>query len=460
MKILYVVHKFLPRYFSGTEIYTYNLAQEMHRRGHTVQVFCAEDVEKGPAGCIEARDDTYNGLKVHRISFDRKKTPDIIRFAYNNPMVAGHLQSYLSTDPPDVVHITSFLNLSASIIGPIKSYPLPAVFTATDFWSFCPKSNFLAFDLSLCARAEPAKCLACIISLARVYDTLLRRIKVSPLLTASILYLLSYIPGLRSNPYIRGRVALEERPHYLKKEVGRLDLVVTPNQFLRDFFLDMGLEAQKVLVSEFGINTQWIKPHDKRSLEEPIRFGYIGILAQLKGVEILIRSFLKVAPSSLATLAIYGDSSHYPNFAQSLLALADKSPAICFMGTFAPERLGEVLAEIDVLVVPSLWYENNPLVISSALAAGVPVVASDVPGIFHLVNDGVNGFLFRRGNEEALTRCLRRLAEDPGILSALRCHSAPVKSITENGAELESHYLNLVEGGVSGVQESTTKGIT
>ena len=155
MRILYVLHKFLPRYFSGTEIYTYNVAREMRRRGHAVEVCCAEDVEKGTGDRIEAQDDTYNDLKVHRISFNRKKTPDIIRFAYNNPMVADHFRSYLFETQPDIVHITSFLNLSASIIDPIKSSALPAVFTATDFWSFCPKSNFLAFDLTLCSRAEP-----------------------------------------------------------------------------------------------------------------------------------------------------------------------------------------------------------------------------------------------------------------------------------------------------------------
>ena len=443
MKILYVLHKFLPRYFSGTEIYTYNLAREMQRRGHAVQICCAEEVEKGTGDRIEAQDDTYNDLKVHRISFNRKKTPDIIRFAYNNPIVADHLRSYLSANQPDIVHITSLLNLSASIIDPIKSSPIPAVFTATDFWFFCPKSNFLSFDLSLCSRAEPTKCLACIISLSRLYDSFLRKLKVSPLLTARTLSLLSNIPGLKDNPYLKGRLALEERPTYLKKELDRLDLVITPNRFLRDYFLDMGLNAQKVLISQFGINTEWIKPHDNRSPQEPVRFGYIGILAQLKGVEILIRSFLNVASSPPPSLTIYGDNSHYPNYARSLVNLASNNTAVSFKGTFTPEKLGEVLAEIDVLVVPSLWYENNPLVVSSAFAAGVPVVASDVPGISHLVEDKVNGFLFRRGDEEALTKCLGRFVQEPGILSKFRGNVAPIKSIPENGAELESLYLNF-----------------
>ena len=68
MKILYVVHKFLPRYFSGTEIYTYNLAHEMHRRGHTVKVFCAEDVEKGQGlGKSLSKSEAFPALSVQMI---------------------------------------------------------------------------------------------------------------------------------------------------------------------------------------------------------------------------------------------------------------------------------------------------------------------------------------------------------------------------------------------------------
>jgi len=73
MKIIYVLHRFMPRFFSGTEVYTYQLAQEMRQRGHEVQIFCADEVKKGPDSKIIGQEDEYNGLKVHRINFNRKK---------------------------------------------------------------------------------------------------------------------------------------------------------------------------------------------------------------------------------------------------------------------------------------------------------------------------------------------------------------------------------------------------
>jgi len=446
MKILYVLHKFLPRYFSGTEIYTCNLAKEMEKRGHAVEIFCAEEVEKGADHHINARDDKYDGLKVHRISFNRKKTPDIVRFAYDNPVVAEHFRSFLSFNQPDLIHITSFLNLSAAIIDPIKSFLIPAVFTATDFWSFCPKSTFLAFDGSLCEKPETKKCLACIISLSPLYNAILKRIGISPLVMAEAFSLLNRIPGLKNNPFIKGKQAIEERPHYLREKLQKLDLIITPTPFLQKFFFAAGLPPEKVLVSGFGLNTNGLKPHNNRPLDRPIRFGYIGMLAQLKGVDILIRAFSRIFHANRACLKIYGDRFHFPDYSQSLLKLAENNPGIFFKDTFPPEKSGEILAEIDVLVVPSIWYENTPLVVLSALASGVPVIASNVPGISQVVKDRVNGILFPRGDEEALAKCLDMVVKKPGLLAGLRKNLPSIKSIQENGDELESIYNKLIEG--------------
>ncbi|MBN2466887.1 MAG: glycosyltransferase family 4 protein [Deltaproteobacteria bacterium] len=445
MKILYALHKFLPRYFSGTEMYTYNLAKELQKRGHQVQIFCAEDVEKGQGHRVSAYDDPYDGLEVHRITFNRKKAPDIIRSSYDNPVVAEHFTSFVSSWKPDVVHITSFLNLSAAIIEPLKAHGIPSVFTATDFWSFCPKSTFLSYDFSLCTNPEPMKCLSCIISLSPFYTTFLRNIRVSPLLVAQTFSLLSRLPVAQNNSYIKGRRALEDRPAYILGMLKNLDLIITPTPFLNKFFLDAGFSSEKVLVSEFGLAATRPKPDRSPSVQPLLRFGYIGILAHLKGVDILIRSFLQAATPDQAVLKIYGDDSHFPTYANQLKRMAEKAPNIFFGGTFPPERLGEILSEIDVLIVPSIWYENTPLVLLSALAAGVPVIASDVPGITHVVHDGLNGLLFSRGSIESLTRRLDQVLQEPPLIQRLGETVTPIKSIADNGQELEEHYRSLVQ---------------
>ena len=98
---------------------------------------------------------------------------------------------------------------------------------------------------------------------------------------------------------------------------------------------------------------------------------------------------------------------------------------------------------MDALVVPSRWYENTPLVVYSAFAAGTPVVATDLGGLSEVVKHGENGLLFELENVEDLERQLRRLGEEPGLLDELRDGIGHVKTVEENVTELEELYAEL-----------------
>jgi glycosyltransferase involved in cell wall biosynthesis len=173
--------------------------------------------------------------------------------------------------------------------------------------------------------------------------------------------------------------------------------------------------------------------------------GFIGTLAPHKGCDILIQAFKILPPKLDPTLTIYGNLERFESFVKRLRGLAGEDERITFAGTFPPERIGQVLAEMDVLVVPSRWYENTPLVVYSAFAAKTPVVATDLGGLSEVVEHEENGLLFELEDVEALARQLRRLGEEQGLLKKLRAGIGPVKSIGENVDELERLYGALVE---------------
>jgi glycosyltransferase involved in cell wall biosynthesis len=99
---------------------------------------------------------------------------------------------------------------------------------------------------------------------------------------------------------------------------------------------------------------------------------------------------------------------------------------------------------MDVLVVPSRWYENGPGVIFEAFAAGVPVVATDLGGMSEFVRPEKDGLLFGLEDHDDLARQLRRLLEEPGLLESLRAGIRPVKTVQENVDELETLYGGLL----------------
>jgi glycosyltransferase involved in cell wall biosynthesis len=100
---------------------------------------------------------------------------------------------------------------------------------------------------------------------------------------------------------------------------------------------------------------------------------------------------------------------------------------------------------MDVLAVPSLWHENTPLVIHSAQALRLPVIAADVGGISEVVADEENGLLFEKGNANQVASIIQRLCRKPEILGRLSAGARPPLSMKAYADRIEKTYLELVE---------------
>jgi glycosyltransferase involved in cell wall biosynthesis len=115
-----------------------------------------------------------------------------------------------------------------------------------------------------------------------------------------------------------------------------------------------------------------------------------------------------------------------------------------FMGGFSPLHVAEIYDDIDVLVVPSLWPENSPLVIHEAFQAGVAVVGASSGGIPGLVVDGTSGLLFEPGSAADLARALKTLIDDPARIADLAAGAPAVKSVATDAAEWDRTYRDLL----------------
>ena len=125
-----------------------------------------------------------------------------------------------------------------------------------------------------------------------------------------------------------------------------------------------------------------------------------------------------------------------------------------FKGGFDSTATSDIYGQFDVLVVPSLWLENSPLVIHEAFQAGVPVVGSRMGGTRDLVRDGRMGSALRCGlaGRAGGASCVRSWRI--GACWTMWCGApAPVKSIDEDAREWEATYQQLVCRGRTGVSE-------
>ena len=188
--------------------------------------------------------------------------------------------------------------------------------------------------------------------------------------------------------------ALGYRKSFNVARLNSLNKIVSPSQLMTAGLTANGVDKELITQCAFGIDIAGYHEHVQRPRSSgPVTFCFIGTLSPHKGCHVLIDAFRNIDPDK-AKLRIFGDPNQSQDYFNDLKRLAAGLNSVEFCGTFPNYRIGEVLADIDCLVVPSPWCENTPLVVYSALAAKCPIVASDFPGLSEVVKDGHNGLLF------------------------------------------------------------------
>jgi glycosyltransferase involved in cell wall biosynthesis len=104
-----------------------------------------------------------------------------------------------------------------------------------------------------------------------------------------------------------------------------------------------------------------------------------------------------------------------PYYTDRLRRLASQAPGVHFHGRYRHEELAAVLEPIDLLVVPSRWYEGSPYVILEAFAHRKPIIATRLGALPELVRDEVDGLLFARDNVADLARQMQRVVDHPAL---------------------------------------------
>lgn len=443
MRILFITHFLPPKFNAGTEKYTLSLARSFLLKGYEVKVLCAEDWYTGDKYWNGVTEDVCEGVPVTRIHLNWTKAGDPNRMLYNSPMVEKWLTETLKTMQPDLVHVTSAHSLGVGILRSVRQANIPLILTLMDFWFICPSHQLVRSNGDLCdGITTPLECQACLLGdsnlLKRLYTN-----EYSKLSRLHFLRVLSYLPIITKLPGLRGMLLnMDERKRLVSEALNWPDVILTHSKFVQSIFHKHSPGSVEVLIN--GHDFKWKQDYKGKTSSSSFRFGYIGQIQFTKGVHVLIEAFVRANLEDCAKLEIWGDTSRDDNYVQHLQTQIKNNPAICMNGRFEHDQLAEVLAGIDVLIVPSLWYENAPLVIQEAFASQTPVIATNLGGMAEAVTHEVNGLMFRRGDADDLAAQLRRFIEEPGLRERLQKGIPEVKTIAEEVAELELVYRDLV----------------
>jgi glycosyltransferase involved in cell wall biosynthesis len=363
---------------------------------------------------------------------------------YNNLFAGNFLRKHLlQTLRPDLVHFFHLSRISASAVDACHAFGIPTVLTPTDFWFVCPMSQLRLPDNSMCSGPDRSgvNCLRHIVSLNQPETT---RSKVDSMPDWALALMIWGIDrGLLGDRWFAPAVsALSRRPGFLRERMNMLDRVLVPTRLMGNALKNNGLSPDKIVFSPYGIDLSHLSSVSRKP-DKKLRVGFIGTLYEHKGPHVLVQAMRSLAGEPVE-LKIYGRTDEFPQYVEKLKALAEGDSRIQFCGTFPNAEIGRIFSELDVLIVPSIWYENTPLVIYSAQGAKCPVIASNLGGMSEVIQHGINGLLFEPGHAAGLAGSIKQLLQDPDLAKRLSEKSPHPRSIAEYVTELEGVYRELV----------------
>ncbi len=444
MKVLLVVHQYLPRHVTGTEQYVRTVAAGLRAKGVDARIFAYEPLveEEASGEVVLVRDEVVEDVPVHRVGLHEDLMASHLR-DYENPLVETLLGRHLDEHAYDVVHIFHLRHIGTGGILQPKSRGIPVVVHLMDFWFIC--ANYLLWhrDGNLCD-GPPEEGFGCI----RCMDPpLAKRLERRGLSDAvRTVGDVATPAGSQDFTDLRRAHSFVHRKERLFAVLDRADLLVAPSLFLQSIFAKEGVDVQRILHIPYGLDRSRFAKMPARKADpgkSRLDIGYIGSISRHKGVSVLLDAMQLIEGDGLH-LHVYGRRASQPGYSEKLIDECD-DPRVTFHGKFHPQELGRVLAELDALVVPSLWYENTPFSVLEALHVELPVLASDLGGISEIVRQGRNGRLFPAGDAAAIARILEEIMADP--VGQLRVKGTAQASVDDNVERFLELYEQMILAG-------------
>lgn len=209
------------------------------------------------------------------------------------------------------------------------------------------------------------------------------------------------------------------RKHYFMKHFDLVDQFVSPSEFLRQRYVDWGLPADKIVVIENGQSAEpALHPRPLSKGETRNRFGFFGQINPYKGLHVILEALHQMPKEDRKkiVLEVHGANLEHQSqeFQEKIEMLRDpliKQGVVQWVGPYQPHELRARMAGVDWVVVPSIWWENSPMVIQEAFVHGRPLLVSNIGGMAEKVVSEVNGMKIVAGNVLDWIRVLKMASQ-------------------------------------------------
>ena len=416
MKILFVSHNHPEIRPGGAEGYALDVYEGVRDAGEYDAVLLSRS---GPPVSIGTR--YHEGRPITLVNHDPQQYffytdmenwDGVFQRSPHKQALTRFYREFLLEQKPDLVHFQHAMYMGYDILRVTRNAlpDVPIVYTLHEYLPICHHNGQLVrtTDGSICDHDSPRRCHEC-------------------------------FPRISQQTFFM-------RKRFIQSQLSVVDLFVTPSKWALEQYVRWGIPRERIVHEPHGFVPA--QPVPERGVSERRdRFGFFGQITPFKGADVLLEAFASLGPDFPGRLSIHGanlDTAPVA-FQDSFRELIeDAGDRVRLVGQYDRAELAKLMANVDWVVIPSIWWETGPLTVGEAFQHGRPVICSDMGGMSEKVADGVSGLYFRRGDADALADVMRRAAGTPGLWDELRAGIPPVPSMQQHVESLSSHYRRLL----------------
>jgi glycosyltransferase involved in cell wall biosynthesis len=410
MRLLVFCHSHPDLQPGGTEVVARGLFREL-RDHHAVEglflaAVTAQHRERRPGTLFQAAGRHPDELLVWLSHFDRYQLAQLDTWGM------AELAPFIANFKPDIIHFHHLLYFGLETLDLVRRVAPAAkiVVTLHDFFAICPQEGqLLTTDGRLCNGPSLDGCRRC-------------------------------FPG-------RGATDLVLRELAVRGAFAGVDLLVSPSEFLRGRFVAAGWDPTRFRVVRNGIAAGPPAPHrplPARGRRD--RFGFFGHINRFKGPMVAIDASSRLSRAGVAhEFALHGGTAYQPDeFLNDFRAALATAPDARHHGLYTADDLPARMEAVDWVVMPSVWWENAPLVAMEAFKHRRPVICGGIGGMAESVRDGVDGLHFRTGDAASLAATMERAAGEKGLWERLVANIRTPRFVPEAAEEHLQIYRGLL----------------
>lgn len=381
----------------GAERYMLELSAWLASQGHEVIPFAMQHPDNLESAYSE---DFVSFVQTARVRKNWQGLRTVGRMMYSLE-ARRKFATVIARERPTLAHIHNvYTQLSPSILHTLKDQHVPVVMTVHDHHLISPQYNIWAQGCGQDYR-----------NVGVVRGAFARYHKGSML--ASFVQTMAY-----------------KFHRWLRIYETNVDLFICPSQYMKRQLLAGGFPAQKIRVNPYGIDPQSIESR----YDHDGYFLFVGRLSEEKGIETIVRA-AKLIPD--VPFKIVGRGPEM----ERLHRLADGVENVEFVGFRMGDELVQLYRGARAVLLPSRVQENFPLALLEAMAAGKPVIASDVGGVSEIVEDRVNGLLVKPIDLQGWVEAIMRLAYDEDLRLVM---ARAARDTIEKRFHIDDHYRRLM----------------